>query len=91
MGIKFLALGVATSVSALESEDRLKFIQFVAKYGKSYVSVDHHEERFTVFSENLRFVDENNSKELGFRMGVNQFSDQRLQEIPMWTDGTVPL
>jgi hypothetical protein len=28
---------------AIETEDRMKFIQFLAKYGKSYASIDHHE------------------------------------------------
>lgn len=28
---------------ALEIEDRMKFIHFLAKYGKSYASIDHHE------------------------------------------------
>jgi hypothetical protein len=58
-------------VAALHSEERQKFIEFVAKYGKSYASIDHHEERFQTFSENLRFINKHNSKNLGFRMGIN--------------------
>ncbi len=58
MGLKTFTLGVATnSVTALQAEDRLKFIEFVAKYGKSYASINHHEERFEIFAENLRFIE----------------------------------
>lgn len=76
MGLKTLAVSLLISyVSALLSEERQKFIEFVAKFGKSYASIDHHEERFHIFDENLRLINEHNKKNLGFRMGVNQFSD----------------
>jgi hypothetical protein len=50
MGKNSLKLSIFTGMTlAIETDDRTKFLQFLAKYGKSYASIDHHEERFSIF------------------------------------------
>ena len=53
-----------------------KFIQFSARYGRSYASILHHNQSFDVFQENLRLIEKHNSKEeVDFKMGINPYSD----------------
>jgi len=48
----------------------------MATYGKTYASEDSAmEERFQIFRENLRKIEEHNAEEAGFELGLNQFSD----------------
>jgi len=63
------------TVIGVHTEDMLKFIEFQATYGRSYASIAVHQVKFEVFQQNLIAAEEHNSKKLGFKMGVNQFSD----------------
>ena len=54
----------------------MAFVEFAARYGRSYASKEVHEDRFITFQQNLRKIEEHNAREdTGFRMGINQFSD----------------
>ena len=86
MGFKKLAslsFAVVAQSTAFEADEKYMFIEFVARYGKSYSSIDHHEERFSVFRENLKLINEHNAKNIGFKMGINKFSDLRFEEMPL--------
>jgi len=41
-----ISLALAAVVSAYESEDQFKFVQYIAKYGKSYSDVAEYQARF---------------------------------------------
>lgn len=62
--------------------DYMQFIDFTARFGKSYASKDLHDDKFEVFQQNLRFIENHNAKEeMSFKMGINQFSDLTEQEF----------
>ena len=47
------SLAFLLPLSVMADEHQFKFMNFAAKYGKSYKSVEHHKERFEVFRKNL--------------------------------------
>jgi len=53
----------------------VQFVQFAAQYNKSYSTLEHHLARFETFHENLNKINEVNEKDLGFKLGINKFSD----------------
>nr|GMD84912.1 low-temperature-induced cysteine proteinase-like [Ipomoea batatas] len=49
---------------------------WVVKHGKEYNGVGEKEERFGIFKDNLRFIDEQNSiGNLTYKLGLNRFAD----------------
>ena len=72
---------------AVEEEIRLEYFKFVAKYGKSYASVQQMDEKYDAFKQNFEKIEAHNSfvDEDGtpapFRMGINQFSDMTEAEF----------
>ena len=50
-------------------------------YKKSYTfDTQEARDRFKIFKENLKFIKEHNSKNLGYKLGLNQFSDMTNKE-----------
>ena len=71
----------------IEQHIKQEYLKFVATYGKSYVSMDHMDERYGVFKQNyLKIARHNNSSdEIGrpapFKMAVNRFTDMTEEEF----------
>jgi glutamine cyclotransferase len=64
------------AVTMYTQEDEFAFIQFIAKYGKSYVSKNEHTKRAEIFKENMQKIREENLRgENAFTLGVNRFAD----------------
>ncbi|KAI4838280.1 vivapain-2 [Plasmodium brasilianum] len=58
------------------------FYMFMKKHGKDYKSIEVMQEKFLIFSENLRKVEAHNkSNNILYRKGVNQFSDLTFEEF----------
>lgn len=47
-------------------------MQFLAKYGKTYVSKEDISSRFNTFSDNLDRINEHNKGD-SYKMGINEF------------------
>lgn len=62
-------------------EKEAAFINFLARYGKTYASKGDMAGRFEVFSQNYDAVQAHNSAGERYQMGINQFSDMTLQEF----------
>ena|ERR1719464_259701 len=75
-----LALAGAASAEAL-SADFLNFIDYVAKYNKSYESVEDFEHRLEQFVQTHAFIKENNTSGSSHVAGHNKFSDWTLEEF----------
>lgn len=59
------------------------FIQFIAKYGRSYASKHELPERFKIFQKNYETIMAHNTRsDVSFKMGVNQFADRFEHEMP---------
>ncbi|XVE82836.1 hypothetical protein DITRI_Ditri16bG0037700 [Diplodiscus trichospermus] len=53
---------------------------WVLKHGKAYNGIGEDEKRFEIFKDNLKFIDEHNSKNRTYKLGLNQFADLTNQE-----------
>ncbi|KAE9449690.1 hypothetical protein C3L33_18412, partial [Rhododendron williamsianum] len=53
---------------------------WMAMHGKAYNGIGERESRFEVFKDNLRFIDEHNSANRTYKVGLNRFADLTNEE-----------
>ncbi|KAJ0984364.1 hypothetical protein J5N97_002720 [Dioscorea zingiberensis] len=58
-----------------ESEVRLLYEGWIIKHGKSYNGLLEKEQRYEIFKDNLKYIDEHNVGNHSFRLGLNVFAD----------------
>ncbi|XP_065848309.1 cysteine proteinase mucunain-like [Euphorbia lathyris] len=66
-----------TTKSSWRTDDEVMAIyeQWMVRHGKTYNALGERERRFQVFKDNLRFIDEHNSENNTYRVGLNRFAD----------------
>ena len=65
---------------AMHEERQVAFMQFLARYGKTYASKNDISNRFNVFAANYDKIKEHNQKGT-YKMGINHFSDLTVEEV----------
>ncbi|XWS33570.1 hypothetical protein CRYUN_Cryun22dG0094700 [Craigia yunnanensis] len=70
------------SSSSWRSDDEVMSLykSWVVKHGKAYNGVGEEENRFEIFKDNLKFIDQHNSKNRTYKLGLNKFADLTNQE-----------
>ncbi|CAN1197387.1 Probable cysteine protease RD21B [Linum perenne] len=63
-----------------EKELRTMYERWLLTNRKNYNALGEKEKRFEIFKENLRFVDEHNSVERSYKVGLNRFADLTNEE-----------
>ncbi|KAH7650662.1 Actinidain protein [Dioscorea alata] len=63
-----------------ESEMKTLHEEWLIKHKKSYKSEEEKEERFKIFKDNLKYIDEHNAGNHSFQLGLNIFSDLTNEE-----------
>lgn len=64
---------------------------WIVKHGKSYNALGEKEQRFQIFKENLRYIEEQNAAPgRTFKLGLNRFADLTNQEYRKMYLGTRP-
>lgn len=58
-----------------EAELMNLYESWLVKHKKNYNALGEKEKRFEIFKDNLRFVDEHNSVERSYKVGLNKFAD----------------
>ncbi|KAF5738224.1 cysteine proteinase RD21a-like [Tripterygium wilfordii] len=71
-----------------EEEVRSVYQWWLAKHGRVYNGVEEQEKRFGVFKDNLRFIDEHNSENRMYRVGLTRFADLTNEEYRALYSGT---
>lgn len=68
--------------SSWRTDDEVMAIyeEWLVKHGKNYNALGERDRRFQVFKDNLRFIDEHNSWNHSFRVGLNRFADLTNEE-----------
>ncbi|KAH9712070.1 putative cysteine protease RD21B [Citrus sinensis] len=61
---------------------------WLAKHGKTSNGMGHNEKRFQIFKDNLRFIDEHNSLNRTYKVGLNKFADLTNEEYRAMYLGT---
>lgn len=74
-----LALPIPTPLES--SVEWNAFKNFKSNFNKTYASLEEEYERFEIFKENLFYVIEENSKDLGYSLEVNKFADLSNEEF----------
>eukprot|EP01018_Ginkgo_biloba_P013919 Gb_19964 [translate_table: standard] len=74
----------------LESDDKLLDIyeSWLAKHKKAYNGLDEKQKRFGLFKDNLRYIDQQNQKNMPYWLGLNEFADLSHQEFKSLYLGT---
>ncbi|KAL6514221.1 putative cysteine protease rd21b [Orobanche hederae] len=63
-----------------ESETLALYDSWLVKHGKAYNAIAEKESRFEIFKDNLRFIDEHNSADRPYKVGLNRFADLTNEE-----------
>jgi len=74
-------LGVALCSDIMDREVTLAFGQFMNQHHRKYDTIEETMRRYAIFAKNYRIIEEHNAQDLGFTLGVNQFSDLTPEEI----------
>ncbi|KAF8404976.1 hypothetical protein HHK36_009871 [Tetracentron sinense] len=53
---------------------------WLANHGKAYNALGEKERRFEIFKDNLRFIDDHNSENRTYKVGLNRFADLTNEE-----------
>jgi C1A family cysteine protease len=61
-----------------------QFSEFKINHGKNYTTYEEHLQRFEIFKDNLREIEEHNAKGLPWTKGVTQFADMTAYEFTMY-------
>lgn len=94
----FAVLTIATDFSAIDvagkpfmrSDEQVKglYEQWLARHGKTYNGVGEKDKRFDIFKDNLKFIDEHNTENRIYKVGLNQFADLTNEEYKSTYLGT---
>ena len=58
-----------------------QFLEFRKKYNKVSMTPKELEYRYNVFLDNLKYIEKQNSMNLSYTVGINQFSDLTWEEF----------
>ncbi|KAA0056690.1 cysteine proteinase COT44-like [Cucumis melo var. makuwa] len=75
--LSFFFLSISASALSRRSDGEVREIYdlWLAKHGKAYNGIDEREKRFQIFKENLNFIDDHNSENRTYKVGLNMFAD----------------
>lgn len=63
-----------------EEEVMALYESWLVKHGKNYNDLGEKEDRFGIFKDNLRYIDDHNSQNLSFKLGLTKFADLTNEE-----------
>ncbi|KAI3445956.1 hypothetical protein Pfo_002621 [Paulownia fortunei] len=69
-----------TGPARSESEIMALYESWLVKHGKAYNAIGEKEKRFEIFKDNLKFIDEHNSVDRPYKLGLNRFADLTNEE-----------
>ncbi|KAK2445630.1 cysteine proteinase COT44 [Trifolium repens] len=77
-------ISCGTDNSSWRSDDEVisMYKEWLVKYGKlnNSLGVSENDKRFKIFKDNLRFIDQHNSENRTYKVGLNQFADLSNEE-----------
>ncbi|KAK4773015.1 hypothetical protein SAY87_028034 [Trapa incisa] len=83
-------LPTASSGPRTDRELESLYESWLARHGKAYNGLGEKALRFEIFKDNLRFIDEHNSMNRSYKLGLNKFADLTNEEYRAMFLGTRP-
>ncbi|MFS7999238.1 putative actinidain [Helianthus anomalus] len=79
----------SSSSAPLRTDDEVNALyeSWLVKHGKTYNALGEKDRRFQIFKDNLRFIDEHNSGDHTYKLGLNKFADLTNEEYRMTYTG----
>ncbi|XP_057806657.1 cysteine proteinase mucunain-like [Salvia miltiorrhiza] len=73
----FSLAAASTTQATVRSDEQVKglYEEWLARHGKAYNGIGEKDRRFDVFKDNLKFIDEHNTANRSYKVGLNQFAD----------------
>ncbi|XP_023003481.1 cysteine proteinase COT44-like [Cucurbita maxima] len=78
--LSFFVLSISALNQRSDGEVREIYDMWLAKHGKAYNGIEELEKRFLIFKDNLNFIDEHNSHNRTYTVGLNMFADLTNEE-----------
>ena len=72
---------ILKTLTSSEKKHNKEFSQFKATFGKLYSSPSESDFRYSVFADQMEFINSHNNSNSSFELGVNQFSDLTWEEF----------
>lgn len=63
-----------------DDEVNAMYESWLVKHGKTYNALGEKDRRFQIFKDNLKFIDEHNSGDHSYKVGLNKFADLTNEE-----------
>ena len=91
MATALLSLLLVASATARTDEEVMGlYLRWQAQHGKAQNGLPNNGERFEIFKDNLKFIDEHNSMDRPYKVGLNRFADLTNEEYRAMFLGTRP-
>ncbi|XP_011029381.1 PREDICTED: cysteine proteinase RD21a [Populus euphratica] len=71
-----------------DDEVMAMYEEWLVKHGKNYNALGEKEKRFEIFKDNLMFIDQHNSENRTYKVGLNRFADLTNEEYRSMYLGT---
>ncbi|GKE72536.1 low-temperature-induced cysteine proteinase-like protein, partial [Tanacetum coccineum] len=63
-----------------DEEVNVLYESWLVQHGKTYNALGEKDRRFEIFKDNLRFIDQHNSADRSYKVGLNKFADLTNEE-----------
>ncbi|KAK1427443.1 hypothetical protein QVD17_16129 [Tagetes erecta] len=74
-------------MTTTNEEINAMYMSWRVKHGKFYNSVGENTKRFQIFNANFRYIEQHNSRNSSYKLGLNKFADMSPQEYRLLNNG----
>lgn len=79
--VSVLLAVMTAQVASFDTNHWTKFMKFIKDFDRDYESLEHLKERFDIFRDNMRFVEQTNARQGNYTLGITPFADLTREEF----------